>query len=87
MEDRFNFTINHLKMRFNDRLEIDTKEVVEILGITICTLSRRMKYGETHLIPKYRISGDGRGKKSCGKYKWPIYDLAIFLTQDIRSAS
>ena len=82
MQDRFNFTLNHLKEQFDNRLEIDTKEVVEVLNINAATLSKRIKHGETHLIPKYRQSGTGKGQKSCGRYRWPIYDLAVFLTQD-----
>lgn len=87
MEDRFIFTLNHLKEQFNNRLEIDTKDVAKALDINESTIWRRMKYGEIHLLPKFRLSGGGKGQKSCGRYKWPIYDLAIFLTQDIRSAS
>lgn len=81
MQDRFTYTLNHLKEQFNNRLEIDTKEVSKVLDINESTLWRRMKYGETHLLPKYRISGPTMTRKP-GKYKWPIYDLAVFLTQD-----
>ena len=82
MEDKFTFTLNYLKERFGGRLEIDTKEVTEVLNTTQATLSRHMKHGETYLLPKYRLSGTGKGQKTCGRYRWPIYDLAVFLTQD-----
>ena len=82
MEDKFIYTLNSLKEQFNGRLEIETKEMLNLVGMHAATLSRRIRYGETHLIPKYRVSGTGKGKKSCGRYRWPIYDLAVFLTQD-----
>lgn len=82
MQDRFNFTLNYLKEQFSNRLEINTKEVLQVLNLNAATLSRRIKHGETHLIPRYRLSGTGTGQKTCGRYRWAIYDLAVFLTQD-----
>jgi len=81
-QDKFNYTLNHLKEQFGGRLEIDTKDVAKALDVNESTIWRRLKYGETHLLPNHRPSGSGKGQKSCGRYKWPIYDLAVFLTQD-----
>lgn len=82
MEDKFKFTLNVLNEQFGGRLEIDTKEMLSVIDMHITTLSRHIKKGDTNLLPKYRQSGIGKGQKTCGKYKWPIYDLAVFLTQD-----
>lgn len=87
MQDKFTFTLNHLKEQFNNRLEINTKEVLEVLNLNAATLSNRIKMGETYLLPKFRLSGTGKGQKSCGRYRWPIYDLAVFLTQDNQKAA
>ena len=38
MEDRFKFTLDFLKEQFNNRLEIDTKEVSKVLDINESTL-------------------------------------------------
>lgn len=87
MDEKFFYTLNALREQFGGRLEIETKEMLSVIGMHFTTLSRKIKMGETHQIPHYRLSGSGKGQKSCGRYKWPIYDLAVFLTQDNHKAA
>lgn len=67
MQDRFMFTLNHLKEQFNNRLEIDTKEVVQVLDINASTLTNVLNMVRLTL-PKYRTHrGSGKRTKKSRK--------------------